>query len=357
MRTLRTAVALWLALLPALTWATQVSLVGLFPGKAVVSIDGGAPRTLAVGQRTAEGVTVVAIGAAEATLEIDGQRRALRVGESLAGVRRGGAPPAAAGQAAPNGAEVVLPADSTGHFLAVGAINDRAVRFLVDSGASMVYLPAEVADRIGLAWRNGPTFTANTAGGPRTAHQVTLRSVRVGAITLTDIDAAVGEGAGSKDVVLLGMSFLSQLSMAREGGNLRLAMRSGPSERRDTRPSIQLKETRGGMFTAEAKINGVALPFLVDTGATLIAIDAATAQRVGINYRNGTPVLASTANGTVRAWRVKFDSVALGPITLFNVDGSVLEGPGIGIGLLGMSFLNRVEMKRDGNTLMLTKRF
>lgn len=181
--------------------------------------------------------------------------------------------------------------------------------------------------------------------------------MRVGTITLTDIDAAVGEGAGTRDVVLLGMSFLSQLSMSREGSNLRLALRSGPGQRPDSRPSIQLSETRGGMFTTEARINGVALPFLVDTGATLIAIDVATAQRIGINYRNGTPVLASTANGTVRAWRVKFDSVAVGPITLFNIDGSVLEGPGIGIGLLGMSFLNRVEMKRDGSTLSLTKRF
>lgn len=357
MRKLRMLLAYWLALLPFWAWATQVSLVGLFPGKAVVSIDGGAPRTLAVGQRTAEGVTVIAVGAAEATLEVGGQRRALRVGESLAGNARNIAPAPAATQGAQNATEVVLSADTTGHFLAVGAINDRAVRFLVDSGASMVYLPAEVADRIGLTWRNGPTFTVNTAGGPRTAHRATLKSVRVGTITLTDIDAAVGEGAGTKDVVLLGMSFLSQLSMAREGGNLRLAVRSGAGERRDSRPSVQLKETRGGMFAAEAKINGVALPFLVDTGATLIAIDVATAQRIGINFRNGTPVLASTANGTVKAWRVKFDSVALGPITLFNVDGSVLEGPGIGIGLLGMSFLNRVEMKRDGNTLLLTKRF
>ena len=66
-----------------------------------------------------------------------------------------------------------------------------------------------------------------------------------------------------------------------------------------------------------------------------------------------------TANGLVGAYRVKFDTVKLGDITLNNVDGVVMEGNGLGgrFGLLGMSFLNRTEMRREGEVLTLIKRF
>ena len=64
----------------------------------------------------------------------------------------------------------------------------------------------------------------------------------------------------------------------------------------------------------------------------------------------------STANGVVPAYRVKLDEVRLGDISLNNVDGVVTIGSQP-IVLLGMSFLNRMEMKRDGETMTLKKRF
>jgi aspartyl protease family protein len=191
----------------------------------------------------------------------------------------------------------------------------------------------------------------------RSAWAVRFASVRVGNITLTDVEGAVGDGQGTGDTALLGMSFLGRLALSREGDRLRLAPRETARGGADSRPSVTLSESRNGMFATTAQINGVALPFLVDTGATSVSIDMAMADRIGLNYQKGTPMLAHTAAGNVRAWRVKLDTVTVGAITLYNVDGTVLEGPGAGIGLLGMSFLSRVDMRRDGAAMVLIKRF
>lgn len=349
----RLAAFLLLVTIAAAAGAASVSVVGLFPGKAVVSIDGGAPRTLGAGQKTPEGVTLISASGDSATFDIGGQRRVLRMGE-MAGTS---GTPAATTPAAGGDGTVTLAGDGKGHYMTVGAINDRAVKFVVDTGASTIWMSSVMADRIGLDYRRGRQFTAQTAGGPKLAFGVMLGRVRVGGITLENVEGAVGEGPGTGETVLLGMSFLSRLSMNRDGNTLRLARRDARAGAADTRPQVTLKETRGGMFAASAAINGADVPVLVDTGATMISIDAATARRIGINYQNGTPSVASTANGVIRTWLVKFDSVQLGPIALYNVDGTVSEGPGIGIGLLGMSFLNRVEIRRDGDSMTLIKRF
>jgi len=353
-RTARLAVAMaLLAALPA-AWAASVSVVGLFPGKALVSINGGAPRTLAVGQKTADGVTLLAAAADSATFDIGGQRRVLRRGEACTATGGAGAAPASAPA---GGASVALAPDGAGHYITVGAINERAVKFFVDTGASLVWMSAEVANRLGIDYRRGAQFTVTTAGGPKPAFAVKLASVRVGGITLTDVDGAVGEGAGTGETVLLGMSFLSRLSMTRDGNLMRLSRSPAQAANADFRPSLTLTQVRAGMFATPVAVNGVSLPFLIDTGATNVALDVAMAQKIGINYQKGTPGVANTANGPVRAWRVKLDQVSAGPITLYNVDATVLEGPGIGVGLLGMSFLNRVEIKREGETMVLVKRF
>jgi aspartyl protease family protein len=333
--------------------AALVSVAGLFPGKVLLSVDGGAPRSLAAGQKSPEGVTIVAVGADTVTLEYAGKRRALRMGESFS--TTGMAAPAAA-PAAPGG-DIVLAADSRGHYMTVGAINDRAVRFMVDTGASVVWISAEVASRVGIDYRSGQPILVNTAGGTRNAFAVRLPSVRVGSVTLTDVDGAVGEGAGTGEMGLLGMSFLSRLSMTRDGNQLRLSHKEAARGAADTRPQFVLTEKRSGLYTAEVKVNGVSLPFLVDTGATQVAIDIAMARRIGLNFEKGTPAMSHTANGMVRSWRIKLDSVSLGPIAQYNVDATVVDGPGIGPGLLGMTFLSRLEMKREGETMVLIKRF
>ena len=81
------------------------------------------------------------------------------------------------------------------------------------------------------------------------------------------------------------------------------------------------------------------------------------AKRLGINYTAGQKAFSSTANGVVPTYRVKIDEVRIGDVTLNNVDGMVHVGDNLPIVLLGMSFLNRMDMKRDGGKMVLTKRF
>ena len=110
-------------------------------------------------------------------------------------------------------------------------------------------------------------------------------------------------------------------------------------------------------FVAEGSVNGARMRFLVDTGATLVTLPAVDARRLGIDYRSGQQVVSQTANGRVIVYRVRLDSVALGTMTLNAVDAVVHESAGLEIALLGMSFLNRTEMRREGANLTLTKRY
>ena len=89
-----------------------------------------------------------------------------------------------------------------------------------------------------------------------------------------------------------------------------------------------------------------------------MTLSSGEAKRAGINYLAGQKTVLQTANGAAPAYRVKLDTVRLGDITLNNVDGVVIEGKLMGeLGLLGMSFLNRVEMRRDGDSMTLIRRY
>jgi aspartyl protease family protein len=111
-----------------------------------------------------------------------------------------------------------------------------------------------------------------------------------------------------------------------------------------------------GHFYATGTINGTSVRFVVDTGATSIALGPNDARRIGLDLRQGQRGLTSTANGTVVVTRIPLDTVRIGGVTMHNVEAVVLptEMP---IALLGMSFLNRMEMQRDGSTMTLKKRF
>ncbi len=122
------------------------------------------------------------------------------------------------------------------------------------------------------------------------------------------------------------------------------------------RQSVTLAADPRGHFFSEGRVNGSHVRFLVDTGATVVALPAAEARRLGIDYRKGQPGFTNPAGGGVQVFRVRFDRVRLGEIELSGVDGVVIE-QGLDIALLGMSFLNRVEMKRDGHTMTLIRRF
>ena len=111
-----------------------------------------------------------------------------------------------------------------------------------------------------------------------------------------------------------------------------------------------------GQFFTTGTINGVSIRFLVDTGASAVALGAADARRLGIDPGRGERMLSTTANGVVEVTRVKLDTVKVGNIVLHNVDGLIHRSE-LPFALLGMSLLNRVELQRDGGTMTLKKRF
>jgi aspartyl protease family protein len=193
--------------------AQSVSLSGRLGDKALLIID-GAPRTVATGA-TVQGVKLVALADAGATVEVGGKRVLLPMGGAQ--VNLGGA--ASDG----GGSRIVLSATSGGHFLTSGNINGRAVRFLVDTGATNVSLSETEAQRLGIDFAKGQRGLANTANGQVVAHRVSLGSVRVGDVTVYNVDATIVPA--QMDMILLGNSFLSRFQMKRENDTLTLDKR------------------------------------------------------------------------------------------------------------------------------------
>lgn len=201
--------AVLLLALPA--GAAEIGLVGVFPGKAaVLVIDGGAPTTVRVG-RTAHGVSVVSADETQAVVEVEGKRRTLRLGQYASSANDD------------ERQKATLAADPNGHFFAQGQVNGGSVRFLVDTGATLIALPGSIADRLGIDYRMGRRGMIQTAAGPALAYKVKLDEVRLGGIRLRNVDAVVLQsGLG---VALLGMSFLNRVEMQRDGQSMVLIRR------------------------------------------------------------------------------------------------------------------------------------
>jgi aspartyl protease family protein len=120
---------------------------------------------------------------------------------------------------------------------------------------------------------------------------------------------------------------------------------------------FRIVRDNNGHFMAKGRINGQPVNFLVDTGATRVAMSEKTARSLNIPYiRKGRPSISQTASGLAKTYQLKLDSVSLGGIKLQNVEGSVLEGGFPQEVLLGMSFLNRLEIQNQGNVLLIRKK-
>jgi aspartyl protease family protein len=200
-----------LAALPA--HALDVNVIGLFAGKAVISVNRGAPRTLSVGEQTPEGVRLVSADSKAAVLEVEGKRLTLEMGQHFETAEQTG-----------TRNTVTLAADSRGHFVVDGQVNGGHVRFLVDTGATFVSLPARDAARLGVDLSQARRGVSQTANGPVTVYRTTLESVTVGGVTIFNVEASIHTAQGL-DVALLGMSFLNRTEMRRDGGSLTLTKR------------------------------------------------------------------------------------------------------------------------------------
>lgn len=218
MRALSRYLSLALVLFPLGLHAANVQVIALTRGKATLVIDGGKPRTLTAGQSSPEGVRLISATVENAVLEFDGQRRTLQLGTSYRAATTSNGPSA-------KGSKVVIAADSKGHFLVSGIINNAAsVQFLVDTGATMVSISSDDAKRAGINYLAGQRAITQTASGVAPVYRVKLNTVKVGDITLHNVDAAV-HVSGQLPISLLGMSFLNRMEIKRDAAALTLTRR------------------------------------------------------------------------------------------------------------------------------------
>lgn len=120
---------------------------------------------------------------------------------------------------------------------------------------------------------------------------------------------------------------------------------------------VHIQSGRGGHYFTPGRINGYAVDFMVDTGATAISMNLPTAQRLNLNYRAGQQVSVTTANGVVNGYRLMLDTVRIGSIELNMVEAIVTMGDFPAEILLGNSYLSRVDMRRENGVLILEARF
>ena len=192
----------------------RVAFAGSMGRQALLVIDGGAPRAVAVGA-TVQGVRLLELRPEEAVVEIDGQRHALRLGASA--LHLGGTPSPG------TGSQITLSSDANGHFLTPGRINGRGVTFLVDTGATLVALGRDEADRLGLPYQKGQRVGLRTANGDAIGWRIALDSVRVGDVEIYNVEAVVQPQP--MPFVLLGNSFLSRFQMRRDNDTMTLLRR------------------------------------------------------------------------------------------------------------------------------------
>jgi len=193
---------------------TTVSLVGMLGGRALLIVDGAPPKSVATGD-VYKGVKVISTDGDGAVLEIAGKRRSLQVGDAPASVGASADPAA--------GSKAVLTASSGGHFMAQGQINGKAVPMMVDTGASLVSLSVQEAQRLGIDYKAGTPAQVSTANGVIPVWRLKLSSVRVGDVLVYDVDSVVT--SGSMPYVLLGNSFLAHFQMTRTNDQMVLEKR------------------------------------------------------------------------------------------------------------------------------------
>ena len=225
-------------------------------------------------------------------------------------------------------------------MIATGFIRNLTIdRWLQCSGVILGCIAVPVnATEVALAGVfPGKVLVVVNGGSPRAlaVGATTQEGVR---IISADGDGAVIEVDGRRQRLVVGQQALNLGGDGRRG------------------PTVTVHADSRGQLHAPGAINGSAIHFVVDTGATYVSLGRGDASRAGIDISRGEPVMMQTANGVAQAWKVKLDSVRVGDVVLRNVDG-VVQGMDMPFALLGMSFLNRMEMRHDGPSLQLRQRY
>lgn len=194
----------------------SVEVQGLFSNKAVVLIDGNR-HVLSVGKTSPEGVKLISANSRGAVLEINGQRKEYGLGNSSA-------VSAIFSQRDKKQEKVYV--NSAGMYLSIGTINGRTVRFLLDTGATAVTMNIDQAKNLGINYKETGTATGvSTASGFEKAYKVLLKSIAVGGIKQSNVEAVVIEGK-HPGPILLGMTFLGRLNIQHDGTTMTLTQKN-----------------------------------------------------------------------------------------------------------------------------------
>jgi aspartyl protease family protein len=196
-------------------WASaqSVALSGVLGGKALLVVNGGAPKALSVGD-VHLGVKLLSVNGEQATIDIKGQRSTMRVGDSPVSI--------GTQRDTSSSNKIVLPLASGGHFLAQGLVNGKPIQFMVDTGATTVALGVDDAKRMGIDYQKGRPVRMGTANGVAQGWLVKLNSVKIGDVEVYEVEAIVGP---NMPYALLGNSFLSRFSMNRTSDQMVLERR------------------------------------------------------------------------------------------------------------------------------------
>jgi len=192
----------------------KIEVQGLFSNKAVLMID-GKRHILAVGKISPEGVKVISADSRGAVLEVDGEQKHYNLGNTVSTsfTKR-------------KSQKETIFVNSGGMYMTFGNINGRSVRFLVDTGASAIAMNTEQAKRLGIQYdKVGMPSSVSTASGYAKAYRLRLKSVSVGDITESNVEAFVIDG-DHPGPILLGMTFLGRLSVEHSGNAMTLMQKN-----------------------------------------------------------------------------------------------------------------------------------
>ena len=166
-------------------------------------------------------------------------------------------------------------------------------------------------------------------------------------------------GASSPEGVTLLSSNSQQASVRVEGQTLtlRLSQRISTTFKKPKFTEVKIPRDRNGHYFTAGSINGRPAKFMVDTGATVIAMNINDARRLGIDLRQAKAGRSSTAGGMVETFRVVLDKVSVGNVTLHSIPASVIDGDFPEQILLGNSFLSKVEMTEQAGVLVFRKKY
>lgn len=197
-----------LAPLAAVHAAEQVQVVGLFPGAAVLNVD-GLRKLVKVGQVGPGGVQVVSVDSHGAVLRVNGAERSYGLSRETSD-----------GFAVPGKSQTSIARDTDGHYRVAGSVNGQPMQFLIDTGATSIAMNELQARRLGIDFRTqGRPMVVSTASGTANAWLITLSRVKVGPLEVLGVEAAVLEGDAPVDA-LLGMSFLNRVRWREDQGLL-----------------------------------------------------------------------------------------------------------------------------------------